>query len=77
LTLKEVAKYCGFEWRASGMDGFAAAVLYGSGKLTKARKRVLIRYNEDDLLALKCVVHRLKLLMERNQQSAPIQATLL
>jgi uncharacterized protein len=60
LTLKDVAKYCGFEWRDAGLDGFAAAVLYGSGKLTKARKQKLIRYNEDDLLALKCVVRHLE-----------------
>ena len=64
LTLKEVAKHCGFEWRDSSIDGFAAAALYGSGRLTRTRKRALIRYNEDDLLALKCVVHRLENLGE-------------
>jgi uncharacterized protein YprB with RNaseH-like and TPR domain len=62
LTLKDVAKYCGFERRDSGMDGFEAALIYGSGKLTKAKKQIVIRYNEDDLLALKCVVRRLELL---------------
>ena len=60
LTLKEVAKYCGFEWRDSGMDGFDAALIYGSGKLPKAKKQMMIRYNEDDLLALKCVVRHLE-----------------
>jgi predicted RecB family nuclease len=73
LTLKEVAKYCGFEWRDSGMDGFAAAVLYGSGKLTKARKRLLIRYNEDDLLALKCVVRHLDTLCVNAQGELKFQ----
>jgi Icc-related predicted phosphoesterase/uncharacterized protein YprB with RNaseH-like and TPR domain len=59
LTLKDVARYCGFEFRASGMDGFDAALIYGSGKLTTAKKKMVIKYNEDDLLALKCVVRHL------------------
>jgi uncharacterized protein YprB with RNaseH-like and TPR domain len=77
LTLKDVAKYCGFVWRDSDMDGFGAALLYGSGKLTKTKKRALIRYNEDDLLALKCVLHHLEKFVERTQPSTPMQATLL
>lgn len=77
LTLKDVAKFCGFEWRDSDMDGFAAAILYGSGRLTKSRRRVLIEYNEDDLLALKCVVHQLEKSAKQSLQSDPIQATLL
>jgi predicted RecB family nuclease len=71
LTLKDVAKHCGFEWRDSRIDGFAAAALYGSGKLKKS-----IRYNEDDLLALKCVVHQLEKL-EPSHLSTPMQMTLL
>src|SRR5205823_1843095 len=39
LTLKDVAKHCGFVWRDPDMDGFGAALLYGSGKLTKTKKR--------------------------------------
>jgi len=61
LTLKEVAKWCGFTWRDSDMDGYYAASLYGqSGKLTKQKKAMMIRYNEDDLLALKYVVRHLE-----------------
>jgi len=77
LTLKDVAKYCGFVWRDSEMDGFRAALLYGSGNLTKTKSRGLIRYNEDDLLALKCVLHHLEKLVERTKPSTPIQSTLL
>jgi RNase_H superfamily len=77
LTLKDVAKYCGFVWRDPSVDGFGAALLYGSGKLTKTKKRALIRYNEDDLLALKCVLHHLEKFVERTQPSTPMQATLL
>ena len=76
LTLKDVAKHCGFEWRDSSIDGFAAAVLYGSGKLKKATRQLVIRYNEDDLLALKCVVHRLEKL-EPICLPTPTQMTLL
>jgi len=44
LTLKEVAKSCGFTWRDSGMDGFAVAALYGRrGRLAKQRKQMVIR----------------------------------
>jgi predicted RecB family nuclease len=74
--LKDVAKHCGFEWRDSSIDGFAAAVLYGSGKLKKATRQLVIRYNEDDLLALKCVVHRLEKL-EPICLPTPTQMTLL
>ena len=57
LKLKDIAKWCGFKWRQSQMDGFEAATLYGSsGNLTKAAKREVIEYNEDDLLALKHVL---------------------
>jgi uncharacterized protein len=60
LTLKAVAKYCGFEWRDADMSGFDAALIYGSGKLTNAKKQMVTRYNEDDLLALKGVVRYLE-----------------
>jgi len=57
LKLKDIAKWCGFRWRQSEMDGFKAAMLYGSsGNLTKADRRAVIQYNEDDLLALKHVL---------------------
>ena len=43
------------------MNGFDAALIYGpSGKLPKVKKQMVIRYNEDDLLALKCVVRHLE-----------------
>ena len=59
LTLKDVANHCGFKWRDPDTDGFYAASLYGRGKMSKAKKKKLIRYNEDDLLALKRVVQSL------------------
>jgi uncharacterized protein YprB with RNaseH-like and TPR domain len=59
LKLKDIAKWCGFKWRQSEMNGFETAMLYGSsGNLTKAAKRKVIQYNEDDLLALKHVLLR-------------------
>jgi len=57
LKLKDIAKWCGFKWRQTEMNGYKAAMLYGStGNLAKAAKREVIEYNEDDLLALKHVL---------------------
>jgi uncharacterized protein YprB with RNaseH-like and TPR domain len=71
LKLKDIAKWCGFKWRQSEMDGFEAAILYGSsGKLTKANKRKVIRYNEDDLLALKHVLLHCTRLQKRGAGDA-------
>ena len=39
LTLKDIAGCCGFKWR-SEMTGFEAAALYGSGRLSKAKKQM-------------------------------------
>lgn len=55
MTLKDVARCCKFQARHD-MTGFEAAVLYGSGKLNKKTKKMLLTYNEDDVLALKHVV---------------------
>ena len=66
LTLKEIAQWCGFKWRDE-MSGFEAAALYGSGKLSRAKKQRLIRYNEDDLLALQYVLRRLENLNQTPQ----------
>jgi uncharacterized protein YprB with RNaseH-like and TPR domain len=66
LTLKEIAGCCGFKWR-NEMNGFEAAALYGSGKLSKAKKQMLTRYNEDDLLALKCVLRHLQGMRPRSR----------
>jgi uncharacterized protein YprB with RNaseH-like and TPR domain len=72
LTLKDVAKWCGFKWRTS-LDGFDAALTYGSaGNLPKATKRLLIRYNEDDLLAVKHVVQHLENLGQRRAHAAQV-----
>jgi uncharacterized protein YprB with RNaseH-like and TPR domain len=58
LKLKEVAHYCGFRRRHPDMDGLLAASIYGeSGKLTKRKKRMLLEYNEDDVLAVKHLLH--------------------
>jgi len=54
--LKTIAKCCGFLARHPNMEGFDAAVCYGSGKPSKQRKKLLLEYNEDDMLALKHVV---------------------
>jgi len=71
LGLKGIAEWCGFKWRDSGMDGFQAGVIYGSsGKLTRAKKRIVIRYNEDDLLAVKHVVRYLENLGKRRALAA-------
>ncbi|HET6842372.1 MAG TPA: ribonuclease H-like domain-containing protein [Candidatus Angelobacter sp.] len=71
LGLKEIAAYCGFKWRDSGMDGFKIGIICGSsGKLTKANKRMVIRYNEDDLLALKHVVFYLEKLSQHQALAA-------
>ena len=56
LTLKELAEFCGFHYRDSGMDGLRAAQMYGSGQLKLRTKNRLIKYNEDDLLAVKQLV---------------------
>ena len=55
-TLKEVSRWCGFQARHPDMQGFEAAVMYGSGALRKPTKQKLIDYNEDDLLALEHIV---------------------
>ena len=55
-TVKEISRWCGFQARHPDMDGWEAAVLYGSGALAKSIKRKLIEYNEDDLLALEHIV---------------------
>jgi uncharacterized protein YprB with RNaseH-like and TPR domain/calcineurin-like phosphoesterase family protein len=70
LGLKPIAKCCGFKWRGSGLDGWDAALLYGAGRLTKASKRALLTYNEDDLLALKHVVLHLEKLGQRRALAA-------
>jgi uncharacterized protein YprB with RNaseH-like and TPR domain len=71
LKLKDIAKWCGFKWRQSQMDGYEAATLYGSsGNLTKAAKQEVIQYNEDDLLALKHVLLHCTKLQERGAGGA-------
>jgi len=52
------------------MDGFDAALLYGSSKLPRAKKRILTRYNEDDLLAVKHVVLHLEKLSRHRALAA-------
>lgn len=75
-TLKDVAKCCGFKWREPEMNGFEAALRYGSGKLAKSDAQVLISYNEDDLLALKHVVlHLERLHLESAHESGTTPAT--
>lgn len=70
LGLKDIASWCGFKWRNGNMTGFDAAVLYGSGKLTPPRKRLLIQYNEDDVLAMKHVVSHLEEFAQRRSRAA-------
>ena len=55
-TLKDISRWCGFTPRHPDLDGWAAALSYGAGKLNKQLKTKLLAYNEDDLLALKNVV---------------------
>ncbi len=55
MGLKEIAACCGFEPRTD-IDGFTAAIIYGSGNPSKRDKKKLLIYNEDDLLALKHLV---------------------
>lgn len=55
-TLKDVSRWCGFNARHPDLDGWTVALSYGSGKPSNKLKRLLIAYNEDDLLALKHVV---------------------
>ncbi len=65
LNLKNIAEWCGFKYRDAGIDGFSVALLYGaSGRLPKSKRQMVIRYNEDDLLALKCIVRYLEKLGE-------------
>ena len=55
--LKDVSRWCGFKARHPDMEGFGAAISYGSGKPSKRLKQKLLAYNEDDILSLRHVVH--------------------
>ncbi len=55
MGLKAIAEFCGFEPRTN-FDGFSAALLYDSGRVNKQKRHKLLRYNKDDLLALKQLV---------------------
>ena len=59
-TLKDISRWCGFRARHPEMDGFDAALSYGSGKPSKRLKHTLLTYNEDDILSLKQVVRYLE-----------------
>ena len=72
MRLKTIAKCCGFSARHPEMEGFDAALSYGSGRPTKARKKLLLEYNEDDMLALKYVVRYVE---RRTQPSIAAQAS--
>ena len=55
-TLKDISRWCGFKARHPEMDGWVAALAYGSGAPKKRLKQKLLEYNEDDILSLKYVV---------------------
>ncbi|HKV25090.1 MAG TPA: ribonuclease H-like domain-containing protein [Candidatus Acidoferrum sp.] len=65
MGLKAIAAWCGFKPRTA-LDGFQAAHLYGSGNVDLRTKQKLLRYNEDDVLALKHVILHLEELGGRN-----------
>ena len=60
-TLKEISRWCGFRARHPDIDGFGAALSYGSGNPNKRLKQKLLEYNEDDILSLKHVVQFIEL----------------
>jgi Icc-related predicted phosphoesterase len=68
LGLKDIANCCGFKWRDEGMSGFTLALMYASSG--KKIKRMAIRYNEDDLLSLKHVVHDIENLSKKKSVAA-------
>ena len=69
MGLKAIAEFCGFKARTD-LDGFMAALLYGSGRVDKRKKGKLIKYNEDDVLSLKHVV----LYLEQNSPEHALAA---
>lgn len=73
MGLKAIAECCGFEPRTN-LDGFGAAILYGSGSVSRQNKKKLLAYNEDDLLALKHLV--LYIEMHSPQRAVAAQASL-
>jgi Icc-related predicted phosphoesterase/uncharacterized protein YprB with RNaseH-like and TPR domain len=70
--LKTIAKCCGFLARHPDMEGFDAAISYGSGRLTKKRKKLLLEYNEDDMLGLK---HVFRYIESRTQPAVATRTT--
>jgi len=70
MGLKGIAECCGFKPRTD-LDGFQAAHLYGSGNVDLRTKQKLLRYNEDDVLALKHVILHLEELGARASLCGP------
>jgi Icc-related predicted phosphoesterase/uncharacterized protein YprB with RNaseH-like and TPR domain len=69
-TLKDISRWCGFKARYPDMDGWGAALSYGSGKPNKRVKQMLLAYNEDDILSLKHVVQYIENRTEKRAASA-------
>jgi len=73
--LKDIARWCGFKARHPDMDGWDAALSYGSGKPNKRLKQMLLAYNEDDILSLKRVVQYIENHAQTSAKETDAEAT--